>query len=250
MIGQWHPEVLAGLTALGTLYVWRARALPSALPVGRALAFAAGLVVIAGALNGPLHDLADQYLFSAHMAQHLLLMLVAPPLLLAGLVPGMLAPLLRRPALAQALGVMSRPSIAFLLYNVALVAWHLPAAYGATLEHHPLHIVQHLTFMATAVLAWWPVLSPEPGLPRASYPAQLLYLVLLGVPMTAVAAMITLADEALYPFYATAPRIAALSPMEDQRLGGLLMWVPAGVAPMAAFTAVFFRWAKAEQESE
>jgi putative membrane protein len=250
VIGQWHPEVLAGLTALGTLYVWRARALTSALPAGRALAFAAGLVVIAGALNGPLHDLADQYLFSAHMAQHLLLMLVAPPLLLAGLMPGMLAPLLRRPALAQALGVMSRPPIAFLLYNVALVAWHLPVAYGATLEHHPLHIVQHLTFMATAVLAWWPVLSPEPGLPRASYPAQLLYLVLLGVPMTAVAAMITLADEALYPFYATAPRIAALSAVEDQRLGGLLMWVPAGVAPLAAFTAVFFRWAKAEHEPE
>ena len=250
MTGEWHPEVLAGLAGLGGLYVWRARAQRSPLPLGRALAFATGLVVIAGALNGPLHDLADRYLFSAHMAQHLLLILVVPPLLLAGLAPGMLAPLLRHEAFAHALAAVSRPPVAFLLYNVALVAWHLPVAYGVALEHHPLHIVQHLTFMATAVLAWWPVLSPEPQLRRAPYPAQVLYLFLLGLPMTAVAAMITMADHALYAFYAEAPRIVALSAVEDQRLGGLLMWVPASLAPLAAFTTVFFRWAHAEREDD
>ena len=250
MIGSWHPEVIAGLAGLGALYVWRARAGETPLPLGRALAFASGVGVIAVALNGPLHDLADQSLFSAHMGQHLLLMLVAPPLLLAGLRPGMLAPALRLPAVAAALGVLTRAPVAFLLYNAALVAWHLPLTYGLALEHHPLHVVQHLTFMATAVLAWWPILSPEPQLPRAPYPVQLLYLFLLGVPMTAVAAIITMADHALYPFYAAAPRVAAVSALDDQRLGGLLMWVPAGVAPLAAFTAVFFRWASAERETD
>jgi cytochrome c oxidase assembly factor CtaG len=248
VIGEWHPEVLAGLAGLAALYVWRARALSVPLPLGRALAFAAALTVIAGALNGPLHDLADRHLFSAHMAQHLALMLVAPPLLLAGLAPGMLAPLLRRPAVARALGALARPPVAFVVYNAVLIAWHLPLTYGAALEHHGLHIAQHLTFMATAVLGWCPILSPEPALPRASYGAQLLYLFMLGVPMTAVAAMITMADHSLYPFYSSPPQVWALSPLDDQRLGGLLMWIPAGVAPMAAFTAVFFRWAHAERD--
>jgi putative membrane protein len=248
MIGEWHPEVVGGLAALALLYLRQARALTSPPPRGRQLSFALGLLVLAGTLNGPLHDLSDHYLFSAHMVQHLLLTLVAPPLLLAGLAPGMLAPVLRRERLRRALARLTRAPVTFVVYNVALLLWHLPGPYNAALEHHSLHIVEHLTFIATAVLLWWPILSPEPSLPRIHYSAQLLYLFLLGLPMTAVAALITMADVPLYPFYAAAPRVWALSPLEDQRLGGLIMWVPAGIAPLAAFTAVFFRWAAVESE--
>jgi putative membrane protein len=247
-MGEWHAEVLAGLAALGGLYGWAARSRRVPLPAGRWLAASAGLLVLAGALNGPLHDLSDRYLFSAHMVQHLLLTLVAPPLLLLGLVPGMLAPLLRVPGVTGSLARLTRPATVFVLYNAALVVWHLPGLYNTALEHHWLHIVQHLTLVATAVLAWWPILSPEPALPRPSYPAQMLYLFLFGVPMTAVAAFVTLADHPLYPFYAAAPRRFDLSALEDQRLGGVIMWVPATLAPLAAFTAVFFRWARAEPE--
>jgi putative membrane protein len=248
LIGSWHPEVIAGLAGLALLYLRQTRMLAAPPRSARGISFAAGLLVLAGALNGPLHDLSDHYLFSAHMVQHLLLTLVAPPLLLAGLTPGMLAPVLRWERLTRALLRLTRAPVTFVVFNATLLLWHVPGLYNAALEYHPLHVVEHLTFIATAVLLWWPVLSPEPRLPRAHYAAQLLYLFLLGLPMTVVAALITMAEVPLFPLYVAAPRVWAISPLEDQRLGGLIMWVPAGIAPLAAFTAVFFRWAAAEKE--
>ena len=247
-MGEWHVEVLAGLASLGALYVWAARARRRPWPPGRALAAASGLLVLAGALNGPLHDLSDGYLFSAHMVQHVLITLVAPPLLLLGLAPGMLTPILREPGLARGLESLTRMPVAFALYGVAMVAWHLPGPYDAALKSHALHVVQHLTFMASAALAWWPVAGPELSRPGPSYGAQVLYLFLLSLPMTAVAAFVTFADEPLYGFYASAPRVVDLSPIEDQRLGGVIMWVPGGLALLAASTAVFFKWAASEDE--
>jgi putative membrane protein len=247
-MGEWHLDVLAGLAGLGVLYAWAARGRGRPPGVGRASAAAAGLLVLAGALNGPLHDLSDRYLFSAHMVQHVLITLVAPPLLLLGLAPGMLAPVLGAPLVAAALRALTRLPVAFGLYAVALVGWHLPGPYNAALERHGLHVVQHLTLMVTATLAWWPVVAPEPALGAPSYGARLLYVFLLGLPMTAVAAFVTFAEEPLYPFYAAAPRIGGLSPLEDQRLGGLIMWVPASLVLLAAFTTLFFRWAGTEAE--
>ena len=248
MKGEWHAEVLAGLAAMAALYLWAAWAQRRRLAPGRLLALAGALAVFAVALNGPLHDLSDRSLLSAHMVQHLLVTLVAPPLLLAAIPPGLLAPLLHRGGLLPLLRRFTNVPVAFVLYNGTLVAWHLPGPYNAALEHHALHVLEHLTLIATAVLAWWPILSPEPALPRPPYGVQLLYLFLMSVPMTTVAAFVTLAEAPLYPFYAAAPRVVALSPLEDQRLGGVIMWVPAAIAPVAAFTGVFFRWAAAEGE--
>lgn len=245
-MGEWHAEVLAGLAAIAGLYLWAAHAQGRRLPPGRLLALGGALAVFAGALNGPLHDLSDRYLLSAHMVQHLLLTLVASPLLLAAIPPGLFSPLLARRRLLPLLRRLTGLPVAFALYNGALIVWHLPGPYNLALEHHGLHVAEHLTLIATAVLAWWPILSPEPALPRAPYGAQMLYLFLMSIPMTAVAAFVTLAEEPLYPFYAASPRIFPLSPLEDQRLGGVIMWVPAAIAPLAAFTGVFFRWAAAE----
>jgi cytochrome c oxidase assembly factor CtaG len=86
--------------------------------------------------------------------------------------------------------------------------------------------------------------------PRLHYAAQILYLFAFGLPMTAVAAMITGAETLLYPFYASAPRILPLTPLADQRLGGVIMWVPAGFVPLVAFTVVFFRWSAAEPDRD
>ena len=107
--------------------------------------------------------------------------------------------------------------------------------------------MQHLVFLATAVLMWWPILSPVPELPRAGYLAQLLYLFLLGLPMSLVGALITLAQSVLYPFYLTAPRLWGLSPVADQQLGGLLMWVVGALALWGAATVVWFRWCAREE---
>lgn len=250
--GSIHGEVvfLAGLAAAAWAWAWHRR--QTRPRPGQAACFLGGLLGLLVALNGPLHDLSDWYLFSAHMVQHLVLTLVVPPLLLSG-TPGWMADALLRPLLARRAGpalvrLATRPLPAFALYAVALIGWHLPAPYNAALEVHGWHVVEHAALLATALAGWWPILSPSRLAPALPYAAQLLYLFVFGMPMTVVAAMITGADHVLYPFYEAAPRLFDLTPLADQRLGGVIMWVPAALIPLVAFTVVFFRWAAAEAD--
>jgi len=104
--------------------------------------------------------------------------------------------------------------------------------------------------MAAGVLAWWPLLSPMPELPRLAYPGQMLYLFLLLIPMAAVSAPITLGTTVIYPWYAEGPHPLKLSAVADQQIGGLLMWVGAGLYLMAVFSAIFFRWARRDDRDE
>jgi putative membrane protein len=250
--GSVHLDVLLGVALVGVAYVgaWmRHRERPSG---GRLACFYGGLLILALTLNGPLHDLSDAYLFSAHMVQHLVLTLVVPPLLLLGvptwMADGLLSPLVRHAVTRRLVRTLTRPVPALGLYTAVLVLWHLPAVYEVALRVHGWHVVQHLSLMAAAGFAWWPVLSPATVAPRLHYGAQILYIFAFGVPMTVVAAMITGAEDLLYASYANAPRLFDLTPFADQRLGGVIMWVPAGVIPLLAFTAVFFRWAAAEAD--
>jgi len=251
--GEIHPDVVLGVGALALAYALAWTRGPRTGLLTPTL-FMAGLIVLLLALNGPLHDLSDSYLFSAHMVQHLLLTLVVPPLLLAGtprwMADALVAPLRRRLALDRLLRAVTRPVPALVLYAATLIGWHLPGPYGAALEHHRIHIVEHLALITGATLAWWPVLSPSSLLPRLHYGAQIVYLFMFGIPMTGVAAMITGAEATLYPFYVAAPRVFGISAFVDQRLGGLIMWVPAGLIPLVAFTVVFFRWVAEERDDE
>jgi len=242
-----HPSTVIGLAGLGALYHWRAgqrpadRADTSPTPGQRATFFSA-LALIFLSLNGWLHDLSDGYLFSAHMVQHLVLTLVAPPMLVLGTPGWMLRPALRWPVVGPLARWITTPSRCFAIFNVVLVVWHLPPMYELAMRHHPLHIVQHLCFMTAAVLMWWPVLSPLPELPRLSYPGQMLYLFLLSIPMSLVAVCIGYADHLLYPYYASAARIWGITPMQDQMIGALIMWIPGGLFFFAIISVVFFRW--------
>jgi putative membrane protein len=246
---QWtiHWSTVVGLAVLGALYTWRAskgrsggETPPPTTP--QRLSFCAGLVVIFLSLNGPIHDLSDYYLFSAHMVQHLLLTLVAPPLMLAGTPGWMLRPALRHRPVARAARWLTRVAVSYLIFNVVLAAWHLPTLYNTAMAYHPVHIAQHLTFMVAAVLMWWPLMSPLPELPRLAYPAQMLYCFLMMIPMSIVAIYITMADVALYPAYASAPRMWGISPMDDQLIGGLIMWVPGSLFFLGVMSVVFFKW--------
>ncbi|SRR6266480_1915589 len=242
-----HPSVVAGLALLGGLYV-SLGGLRS--PRRRVASFAGALAVLFLALNGPLHNLSDTYLFSAHMAQHLLLTLVFPPLLLYGSTAGVVRPLLR-PKWVMALGrVVTRPLAAAVVFTAPIVIWHVPVLYEAALRHHNLHILQHLVFLTTAVIMWWPVLSPVPELPRIPHLLQLLYLFLLGIPMSVTGALISLSDSVLYPFYAAAPRVWGLSPLEDQQIGGLLMWVLGGLMLWIVMTVIWFRYSVWDQRTD
>src|SRR6266508_4384854 len=244
----WHPDpvVIVGIAALGGLYtaaLLRGRTEGRRVPLPKVVSFAAGLAVLLGALTGPLHDLSDFYLFSAHMVQHLLLAFAMPPLLLYGTPGFMLSPLLRHPLVRDLGRRLTRPSGAFACFNLVLVAWHLPPLYNLAMDHHGVHIVQHLMIMVAAVILWWPVLSPSPELPRAPYPVQMLYLFVVGLPMFVVSIFISMAGSVLYPYYASAPRIwPVLTPQADQHLGGLIMWIPGGLVFLLAISVVFFRW--------
>jgi len=248
-----HWSTVIGLATLGWLYRWGARHLQKRaeargepapeLHRSQQGAFFFGLVVIFLSLNGPLHDLSDTYLFSAHMVQHLLLSLAVPPLLLVGTPGWLLRPFLENPKIAAIARAVTRPVRCFVIFNVVISIWHLPPLYNTAMAYHPIHIVQHLTFMVASVLMWWPFLSPLPELPRLSYPGQMLYCFLMVIPMSVVAIFIAMADHVLYPAYSVAPRIWDISPLSDQQIGGLIMWIPGGLLFYVVMTFVFFKWA-------
>jgi putative membrane protein len=237
-----HPSTAVGIAALAVLYLWAARRLRQDPSLTQKICFFGGLFVMFASLNGPIHDLSDYYLFSAHMVQHLLLTLVMPPLLLAGVPGWMIRRPLATPSIAPAARFLTRAPIAFVVFNVVMAAWHLPPLYNAAMANHNIHIVEHLMFMAAAVLMWWPLLSQLPELPRLAYPGQMLYSFLMSLPMSIVAVYIAMSDHVLYPAYAAAPRVLPLSPLEDQLLGALIMWIPGGIIFMIIMTVVFFKW--------
>ena len=243
-----HPSVVIGLALLGGLYVFLGGLRTDRR---RVVSFGASLLVIFASLNGPLHDLSDNYLFSAHMGQHLLLTLLFPPLLLYGTPAWVVRSLLTPRWITAVARVLTRPVIAAATFTAPIVLWHVPVFYEAALRNHSLHILQHLVFLTTAVVMWWPVLSPVPELPRIPYPGQMLYLFLLGLPMSLTGALITLSDSVLYPFYGEAPRVwQDVGALADQQIGGLLMWVIGGLALWGAMTVVWFRWSVREREGD
>lgn len=245
-----HPSTVIGIGALAALYAWRARKGPAGGPtIGQKLLFASGLAVLFLSLNGPLHDLSDGYLFTAHMVQHLVLTLLVPPLLIAGTPGWMLLPALRVSWVEAVARRVTRPLAAFAIFSVTMIAWHLPPLYNLAMAVHPVHIVEHLCFLVTATIMWWPIMSPMPELPRLPYGPQMLYVIGLALPMSVLAIVLTYADTVLYPAYAAAPRIWGITPLEDQRYGGLLMWLPGGLIFFAVASVRFFQWAGEEEES-
>jgi cytochrome c oxidase assembly factor CtaG len=197
------------------------------------------------ALLSPLALLAE-VLFAAHMLQHMLLLLAAPAVLLADPLPIILWALPR--AIRCQIGRLLAPGAvlrrvwwaftwmpsAWLIYAITLWIWHLPAAYEAALETAFLHDIEHLAFFTTSVVFWWPVLNPAPHVRRApSYPLRLMYLVLAAFQKTSLALLLMLSPRILYPFYASMPRLLALSPLEDQVWGGVIMWGVGGAIDMS-----------------
>ena len=249
-----HWSTVIGLVAFAAVWELAVRKSGTRHPASgtrasqRAALYAA-LAVIFVSLNGPLHDLSDAYLFSAHMVQHLLLTLVMPPLLLFATPGEALRPLLRVRPIAAVARRLTTPVACFVIFNVVLAAWHLPPLYNTALELHPVHIAQHLMFMVAAVLMWWPLMSPLPELPRLAYPGQMLYCFLMVIPMSIVSVYIAMADSILYPLYATAPRLWGIGPMMDQMIGGLIMWIPGGLFFYGVMSVVFFKWSQRQEDS-
>lgn len=259
LAGSWtfEPVLLATLAAAALVH-WRGRARLRRRIAGprekrHAVAFYAGLMVVAGALMSPLDALAHT-LFSGHMAQHLLLMVVAAPLLVyarptAALVAGLPAggrdmvrrSGLRRPSLRRTAHALARPVVVWIIGTLALWAWHMPALYEAALAHEPVHVLEHASFLGAALLFWSVVLSSgaRRGVPR---PIAIVLVFASGVQSSALGAVLLFASTPLYSVHAEGARVWDVSPLSDQQLAGALMWSPPALLYIVVMGWLLVRW--------
>lgn len=251
---SWEPGILIGLAAQVGAYLVcigpLRRFFPGSAPVPpvQRQTFLLGVLILFIGLVSPLGTLSDGYLLSAHMVQHLLLALIAPPLLLLGTPSWLFRPLLRIP-FALPLGLaLTGPIIAFVIFNATFAIWHVPRYYTWSLSNPLAHAVQHVAFIATATLMWWPIFSPMDELPRIAVPLQFIYLFFAAIPPTILGALLTLSGEVWYAPYARAIRVIPLSALEDQQLAGLIMWYPGGLIFLAVLTIRWFRWMRSGDE--
>ena len=241
------PEILAGIALAAGLYVfgwWRLCRYKSGctvLPAWRGWCFAAGLASIAVALLSPIEVFSELFFF-VHMTQHLLLVVVAAPLLwlAAPLLPMMEALpeglrlglgrlLVSGSPLYRLFGVFAHPLLALALFTGALAVWHVPPFYDAAQGQTAVHHLEHLIFLGTALLFWWPVIHPAGGPRRLSYGASILYFVPVLLEGNLIGALLTFANHPIYATYQQVPRLWGISVVQDQQLGGLIMWVPGGL---------------------
>lgn len=224
---------------------WRLNRLPS---VGQIVTYAIGLFALAVTLIGPLDQLANDRSFSVYIFQQMVLVFIVPSLLLSGTPDWMLRPVLLNRWIEPVARFFTRPLLAFLFFGATFTLVHFPLVCDRVCHIHPLYGDVHTLLLITGLLLWFPLLSPLPEYPRMSYPMQIMYIFLLTIPMTAVAAPITMAQSVLYTYYVEAPHPLGLTPIEDQVLGGIIMWVGQAVYLMFVFSAIFFCWAKDDAE--
>lgn len=204
----------------------------------RPLAFYMGLFALAIALLSPLDHLSDE-LFMAHMTQHMLLMMVGVPLLLLGapilpVLRGIPRPIRRRVVIPifQSLPIrfvlrtLSRPLVAWPVFIFSMFGWHLPGLYEAALGNEALHQLEHAVFVIGAYLFWWNIIDPHPLRPNLAYLVRVPYIFITVVPAFVLGAFLTFAEVAWYPSYEFTAPLYGFSPIEDQQLGGIIMWIP------------------------
>jgi cytochrome c oxidase assembly factor CtaG len=224
------PSVIAGVILAGFAYAYFGR---HVAVKGRPWLFWPGLACFVIALVTPLDYAADHYLLSAHMTQHILLTMVGPPLVLAGL-PVAAGRVLPR--------FLLNPWLTVTVFNVVLIGWHWPAFYQETLLNENIHIIEHLMFMTTAFLFWWPIVGPAGKANPMSPLMKIGYLAIAGLPPTVVGMTLALAPVPLYAFYSTAPGlIGELSPVADQNLAGLLMFGLGNLIYFVPISRIFLR---------
>jgi putative membrane protein len=210
-------------------------------------------------LLSPLDELGDRYLFSAHMVQHLVLLLVGPLLWVIGLPPHLAERASSNPVVRRALTYLTQPFTAAVVWSLGMWVWHWPSLFDSALQDERIHILEHLTFMAAGIVGWWPAFGPRPSAAE-SRPglAPVLHLFAFSLSCTALAALLTLSPVVLYTAYLHAPMESGFTPLApmafgftplaDQQLGGLLMWLPGDMLVIGAAIHTLARWFGASHE--
>lgn len=242
--------VSAGLYAIGLRRLWRRAGAGRGVSVAQAAAFACGWLALAAALVSPVDPLGTR-LFSAHMLQHELLMVVAAPLMVVGkplaawlwaLPPGWrpaIGAFFRHPGWRIPWLQLSSPLGAWLVHALALWLWHVPALFDAALANPALHTLQHFSFLFTALLFWWSALGQAE---RSAQGTAMLYLFTTMIHSSALGALLTLSPVVWYPTYLRTAPLLGIPALDDQQLGGLVMWIPAGTAYFVTGLLLAMRW--------
>lgn len=249
---SFDPGVVIPMIAVAWLYARGARSVRG-VTIREAACFWSGWAILAVALISPLHELGE-VLFSAHMAQHELLMLGAAPLLVLSrpLVPFLWGlPMGWRRAVGQWAKTsivqrswrgLTRPFTAWWVHAAALWVWHVPRLFEATLSSEAVHAAQHASFLGSALLFWWALFYARG---KTGYGLGVLYIFTTAVHTSILGALLTFAPGVWYPAYGSRAAVWGLTALEDQQIGGLIMWVPAGVIYVAAGVALFGAWLRA-----
>ena len=248
---HWHnePYLIGGLLVLAWGYALltgplRGRLAPTAKPPGwRAWSYYASLVIFYLAVGSPFDQMGERFLFSAHMAQHVILIYPCAVLWTVGLPPWLVESLANRPGIRPLGRLLTHPVVAGFIYVMCQSLWHMPALYDLALQDRVIHVTEHVTFSASAVLFWWPVLSTSKTWPPLPRPAQMIYVFAVAVGLTPLFAFVTFSPEVLYPTYEFAPRlIDGFSPMDDQLLAGAIMKLGNVAVTVIVFMVVFYLW--------
>lgn len=252
---SWIPSVIVGLLVLVGAYLLAVGPLRKKYRWGPEVSlrqetlFLLGIAAVFIALCSPLDELGDHYLFAAHMTQHMLLTYFAPALLLAGVPGWLVSKVIPDGTLRKVFNQITGPIPAFILLNLVVWVWHIPVFYDATLASEGLHIVEHLTFIAAGLICWSPVLLASRR-EQVALPVQIFYLFASSLACTALAALLVFSAQPLYPYYAALPRAWGISPLFDQQLGGLIMWLPTDMLFFIIAILLFGFWLEQEDQLE
>ncbi|HLB39052.1 MAG TPA: cytochrome c oxidase assembly protein [Actinomycetota bacterium] len=250
----WHPHVDVWLvlgTVVGVYLVWcgrHERDTGEATSRRQRRAFLSGMAVLFLASEWPLHDLAERTWYAAHMVQHMAYTLVAAPLLIRGIPAWMWRSVFRNHTARRTWRAITRPVAATIIFNGVLLFTHWPAVVAASVGSEPLHFVLHTMIVASALIVWWPILSPLPEMPPITPPAQMLYLFVQSLVPTIPASFLTFGHQPLYQVYETFPRLLGVSALTDQLIAGLIMKIVGGLILWGYIAVVFFRWGARERQ--
>lgn len=253
-----HPDVWLMVALLVGGYFWALRRWgPSKAPIGEAAAttrqkalFVAGVAFLWVGADWPMHETSEDFLFSAHMIQHTLFSLIAPPLMIMGTPKWLLRMPLDSPRVLKVARFVTRPMFGLVLFNSVIVVTHWPLVMDASLTSEPVHFAVHVVLFTSAAIMWWPAIDPLPELSRLSAPGKMLYLFLQSIVPTVPASFLTFAETPIYDFYASVPRLWGIGVVTDQRVAGLIMKIGGGLLLWLAIAYLYFRWSAQEENQE
>ena len=214
-------------------------------------AFAGAILVLLAALVSPIDGLGEDYLFSMHMVQHILLGDIAPLLLLLSLSRVIMRPLTRRlMSVERALGPFAHPATGIAVWLTLIYVWHIPAMYDAALNHSAVHALEHMCFFAGGIAVWWPLIQPVPMRRRLTGLSVFAYLLVAKLSLGVLGVVLTWSHGVAYSYYEHVPRIWGLTAIDDQNLGGAIMMVEQSIVLVVAFAILFVRMLLQSEEDE